>query len=216
MATKVYEENKIHLIDDTEIIVSPCKIKYLHELMETFTMVNHTTSDEEAILIMVECARIAMKQFYPSISGSVEDIEDNMDLPNVYKILDYCAGIKIDEKKEDTVKEQATGGGTTWAELDLLKLESEVFLLGAWKNYDDLELSLSMPELLTTISTRRELDHNEKKFLAAIQGVDIDKDKDKGEDAWQAMKDRVFNKGKKSNDMEGLRHLGMGYEEVIG
>jgi hypothetical protein len=73
-----------------------------------------------------------------------------------------------------------------------------------------------MPELLTTISTRRELDHNEKKFLAAIQGVDIDKDKDKGEDAWQAMKDRVFNKGKKSNDMEGLRHLGMGYEEVIG
>jgi hypothetical protein len=216
MATKVYEENKIHLIDDTEIIVSPCKIKYLHELMETFTMVNHTTTDEEAILIMVECARIAMKQFYPSISGSVEDIEDNMDLPNVYKILDYCAGIKIDEKKEDTVKEQATGGGTTWAELDLLKLESEVFLLGAWKNYDDLELSLSMPELLTTISTRRELDHNEKKFLAAIQGVDIDKDKDKGEDAWQAMKDRVFNKGKKSNDMEGLRHLGMGYEEVIG
>lgn len=216
MATKVYEENKIHLIDDTEIVVSPCKIKYLHELMETFTMVNHTTSDEEAILIMVECARIAMKQFYPSISGSVEDIEDNMDLPNVYKILDYCAGIKIDEKKEDTVKEQATGGGTTWAELDLLKLESEVFLLGAWKNYDDLELSLSMPELLTTISTRRELDHNEKKFLAAIQGVDIDKDKDKGEDAWQAMKDRVFNKGKKSNDMEGLRHLGMGYEEVIG
>jgi hypothetical protein len=75
-------------------------------------------------------------------------------------------------------------------------------LLGAWKNYEDLELSISMPELLQIISMRRELDHMEKKFLAAIQGVDIDKDK--GDDKWEEMKNRVLYKGKGSNDITNL------------
>mgnify|MGYP000905274451 CR=1 FL=1 len=79
-----------------------------------------------------------------------------------------------------------------WENLDLAKLESEIFTLGIWKNYEDLEVSISMPELLQIISMRRELDHMEKKFLAAIQGVDIDKDK--GEDKWEEMKKRILFK----------------------
>lgn len=192
--------------------------------METFNSVKKAKNDLEAIAIMSECTRIAMKQFCPEISNSIEEIEDAFDLPTIYKVLDYAAGIKINENNEEPVKEQATESGDTWDSLDLLKLESEAFLLGAWKNYEDLELSISMPELLQIISMRRELDHMEKKFLAAIQGVDIDKDK--GEDKWEEMKNRILYKGKGSNDITNLTGKraqeagfgignGLAYEEVI-
>jgi hypothetical protein len=202
MATRVYEENPIYLIDGTKIYISPLKIKYLHELMETFSSVHKAQDDFEAIAIMVECTRIAMKQFYPKISKSIDQVEDNIDLPTIYKVLDCAAGIKINEEKEETVKNQAEESGATWADLDLVKLETEVFLLGAWKNYEHLETSMSMPELLQTISMKRELDHMEKKFLAAMQGVDLDKGKE--DDKWEEMKNRILYKGKDRNDITSL------------
>jgi hypothetical protein len=202
MATKVYEEYPVTLFDGTEIFVSPLKIKYLDQLMEAFNAVHKADDDFEAIAIMVECTRIAMKQFYPEISQTVEQIEDNFDLPTIYKILDYAAGIKINEANSEPVKDQAEESGQTWADLDLVKLETEVFLLGAWKNYEELETSMCMPELLQTISMKRELDHIEKKFLAAMQGVDLDKGKE--DDKWQEMKNRILYKGKSEDDITTL------------
>lgn len=202
MATKVYAEHEIMLIDGTKITVFPLKIKHLHKLMETFEVIKTTEEDFEAIGILTECVRIAMKQFYPQISESIEDIENSFDLPTIYKILDYVAGIKLGKQDEEPVKDQAKESGSTWSDLDLLKLESEVFLLGMWKNYDDLETSLSMPELLQIISMKRELDHLEKKFLAAMQGVDIDKGVEN--DKWQEMKQRILYNNKDSKDAASL------------
>jgi hypothetical protein len=43
---------------------------------------------------------------------------------------------------------------------------------------------------------RRDLDYEEKKFLASIQGIDIEgKGSKKEVDPWEAMKARVFSKG---------------------
>lgn len=213
MATRVYDEHPIVLFDGTEIIVSPLKIKYLDQLMEAFNAVHKANDDFESIAIMVECTRIAMKQFYPEISKTVEQIEDNFDLPTIYKILDYSAGIKISEAKEEPVKDQAEQSGQTWADLDLVKLETEVFLLGAWKNYEELEISMSMPELLKTISTKRELDHAEKKFLAAMQGVDLDKDSGNGNE-WEDLKARVFSKGAVTDGNDILALQGLNAEKA--
>jgi hypothetical protein len=148
-----------------------------------------------------------MKQFYPKISKTIEDVEDNLDLPTVYEILDISAGIKINKKSDDTVKDQATNSGQTWSELDLAKMESEVFLVGIWKDYKELEMSLSMPELIATLSTRRELQYEEKKFLAAIQGINLDEENGKGQDEWERMKARVFSGGatNDSNDVLSLQ-----------
>ena len=127
----------------------------------------------------------------------------------IYKILDVSAGIKINQKSEEPVKDQATDSGATWSDLDLAKIESEVFLLGIWKDYKELEESLSMPELMATLSSRRELDYEEKKFLAAIQGVDLDKEagSSRGQKEWEDLKARVFSKGatNDSNDILALQ-----------
>ena len=211
MATTVYNNKIITLIDGTEIEAMPLKIKYLREFMSAFEDVKNAINDDHAIELLVECARIAMKQYYPQVSKSVMDIEDNFDLPNIYLILDIAAGIKINKDSEEKVKDQATDSGMTWDELDLAKLESEVFLLGIWKDYHELELSLSMPELLATLASKRELDYEEKKFLAAIQGVDLDAENnsDRGQKEWEDMKARVFSKGatSDSNDVLALQGI---------
>ena len=209
MATTIYKSDIVYLFDGTELEIIPLKIKYLREFMLAFNNVRNTKNDDEAIGVLVECVRVCMKQYYPKISGTVKDVEDNIDMPTIYKVLDAAAGIKINKKSEEPVKDQAIGSGQTWETLDLAKLEAEVFLLGIWKDYQELEISLSMPELMATLEVIRELDYTEKKFLAAIQGVDLDKEsnKDKGQKEWEDMKARVFSKGQTndSNDILALQ-----------
>jgi hypothetical protein len=209
MATKVYTTDNVYLFNGKELEISPLKIKYLREFMVAFDDIKKSKNDDEAIVTLVECVRICMKQYYPEISKTVEDVEDNVDMPTIYKILDISAGIKINRKLEEPVKDQAQKSGETWETLDLAKLESEVFLLGIWKDYDELERSLSMSELMITLEAVRDLDYSEKKFLAAMQGVDLDAEsgKDRGQKEWEDMKARVFSGGQTgdSNDVLSLQ-----------
>lgn len=192
MATKIYDSTKLYLVDDTEILVTPLKLKYLREFMEIFDTLENASGDEDSIGILSRCALVAMKQYFPIIK-TIDDLEDRLDLPTIYKVIDIAAGIKVSEdNKEETVKTQAQDSGGSWKNLDLATLEAEVFLLGIWKDYEELELSLSMPELVLTLSSKRDLDYQEKKFLAAIQGVDLDKNSSKGNE-WEQMKARVFS-----------------------
>lgn len=206
MATTVYKSENIKLFDGTEIELIPLKIKYLREFMDTFNNIKNTSNDDEAIAVLVECVRVCMKQYHPEISRRVEDVEDHLDLPTIYKVLEVAAGIKINKSSEEKVKDQAAEGGDKWEDLDLARLESEVFLLGIWKDYQELEKSLSMPELMAILDASRELDYSEKKFLAAIQGVDLDKEsgKSKGQQEWEDMKARVFSRGQASNSNDVL------------
>ena len=209
MATRIYKNQIISLFNGKELEIIPLKIRYLREFMEVFENIKEAKGDDESIAILVECVRICMKQYCPEISSTTKDIEDNFDMPTIYKILDSSAGIKINQKSEEPVKDQAGKSGETWETLDLAKLEAEVFLLGIWKDYQELETSLSMPELMATLEVLRELDYSEKKFLAAIQGVDLDGDKNenKGQKEWEDMKARVFSggKAKDSNDVLALQ-----------
>ena len=59
----------------------------------------------------------------------------------------------------------------------------EVFLLGHWKDYDELESSLSMPELAATLKAMYESERRRQKFMAALQGVDLDEKIDKDMDS---------------------------------
>lgn len=209
MATEIYKKDKIQLVDGTEIEIVPLKIKYLREFMLFFEDIDSKRTDEESIDHLLKCAQIAMKQYRPELAGRPEDVADNLDIHNLYKLIGVAANIKVNKKSTEPVKEQAQKSGKKWSELDLATLESEVFLLGIWKDYQELEKSLSMPELLTTLESKRDLDYQERKFLAAIQGVDLDKatGAERGQKEWEDMKARVFSRGqaKDSNDVLALQ-----------
>lgn len=63
-----------------------------------------------------------------------------------------------------------------------------------------------MPELTAILDAKREQDYIDRKFMAALQGVDIDKN-NASTDEWEQLKARVFSKGKTSdpNDITSLR-----------
>jgi hypothetical protein len=208
MATSIYKTKNIYLFDGTEIQIMPLKIKYLREFMDAFDKIKETKDDDEAMLVLLECTRIAMKQYYPSISKSIEDLEDNIDLPTVHEVLDLAGNIKVGGESEEDVKTQAQKGdpGPSWEEFDLAKLESEVFLLGIWKDYKELEESLSLSEIMAIISSKRELDYQEKKFFAAIQGVDLEDSSgsDRGQKEWENLKARVFSRGATNDSSDVL------------
>jgi hypothetical protein len=200
MPTEIYKTSIIELFDGTEIYITPLKVKYLKLFLDEFENVKTSKNDEEAMYYLSKCATITMRQYYPSIKTQ-EQLEDNIDMPTIYKLLDFSAGIKINEKSEEPVKSQAAESGSTWDDLDLAEIEAEVFLLGIWKDYDELESSMSMPEIMATLKVKRELDYSQKKFLAAMQGVDLDKASNKG-NAWEEMKARVFSGGQAADSKD--------------
>lgn len=211
MATKVYESDTVTTVDGVSIYVSPLKIKYLREFMDIFKSLKDAKSQDEYMLFLAECVRISMKQYLPTIQ-TVADVEDSFDLDTLYRILEVAAGISLknEEKEENKIDKES---GASWDEIKLAELEAELFLLGIWKDYEELETSLSMPELAATLNAKRENDYNEKKFLAAIQGIDLDKQSGKS-NAWEDMKARVFSKGQATSADDVLSLQGVNAQKA--
>lgn len=66
-----------------------------------------------------------------------------------------------------------------------------------------MEENLSMPELTAILKASRDKSHEERKFLAAIQGVDLDAATEQ-EDPWESLKARVASGGKAENSKDIL------------
>lgn len=68
-----------------------------------------------------------------------------------------------------------------------------------------------MPELSAILAAKRESEYQERKFFAAIQGIDLDSGggSDKGQKEWEDMKSRVFSGGsaKDSSDVTSLQGI---------
>ena len=210
MATKIYESGQVELLNGVIVEAVPLKIKYLRELMDAFELVKNSDGDDEAMTNLALCASITLKQYCPEFYPEAEDL---CNMPIVYQLLNYAAGIKVNKDSDESVKKQAVDSGSSWEELDLAKIESEVFLLGIWKDSLALEKSLSMLVILATLSVKSELDHNEKKFIAAMQGVDLDGGSDSQKE-WEDMKARVFSKGATTNGNDILALQGMNAERA--
>lgn len=64
-----------------------------------------------------------------------------------------------------------------------------------------------MPELLAVLVANREKQHEQNKFLAALKGIDLDKESAKSvnnRDPWEDMKARVFSHGQTENSDDVL------------
>lgn len=64
-----------------------------------------------------------------------------------------------------------------------------------------------MPELSAILKATRDKAHEERKFNAAIQGIDLDAAQGQQEDAWEKLKSKVASGGKAadSKDILGLQ-----------
>jgi actin-like ATPase involved in cell morphogenesis len=96
MATTTHEAEKVKLIDGTEITVRPLKISLLRPFMKKFEGVAKVAEDnEKSMTLLVECVQIAMEQYKPELAGDIQKLEDLLDLPTVYKIVEAASGINL-------------------------------------------------------------------------------------------------------------------------
>lgn len=96
MATRVNEAKTIELIDGTKIEIRPLKISLLKPFMAKFEKIAEVAADNtKSMDILMECVQIAMKQYDPDLAEDLDKLEDNLDLPTVYKIVEEASGVKL-------------------------------------------------------------------------------------------------------------------------
>jgi inhibitor of KinA sporulation pathway (predicted exonuclease) len=98
MSTELYEEKTIKLIDGTEVKVRPLKISLLRPFMKKFEGITAVAEDnDKSMSLLMECVQIAMKQYKPDMAEDLKALEDNLDLPTVYRIVEEASGVKLSE-----------------------------------------------------------------------------------------------------------------------
>lgn len=96
MATKLNEEKTIKLMDGTELVIRPLKISLLREFMKKFEKIAEVAdNNEKSINLLLECVQIAMKQYNVELSGDIKKLEDLLDLPTVYAIVEVASGTNL-------------------------------------------------------------------------------------------------------------------------
>lgn len=97
-STTVHEENTLTLIDGSKIKVRPLKISLLREFMKKFDGLTAVASDnDKSMTILMECVQIAMRQYKPELSEDLAALEDVIDLPTVYKVVEAASGINLND-----------------------------------------------------------------------------------------------------------------------
>jgi hypothetical protein len=97
MAIKEYKQETVTLIDGTELVVRPLKLSLLKPFMKKFEGVAEVAEDnEKSVDLLLECVQIAMQQYKPELAGDVKALEEILDLPTVYKIVEAASGITLD------------------------------------------------------------------------------------------------------------------------
>jgi hypothetical protein len=98
MATTVHEGRELILMDGSKISVRPLKISLLRPFMSKFEKVAEVAEDnEKSMALLMECVQIAMQQFNPELAQDKDKLEDILDLPTVYEIIEAASGVKLSD-----------------------------------------------------------------------------------------------------------------------
>jgi hypothetical protein len=113
LATKVYSSETIELQDGREVTLKPLAIGRLRKFMAAWQEFANIEKEEDAFNIYVNCCGIALSKElsddFPVTEGEKEEdvlndsyreyLEDVLDMDTIYKILDVCGGLKLNDPK---------------------------------------------------------------------------------------------------------------------
>lgn len=117
MATQVYKQETIVLQDGKEVDLRPLPIGRLRRFMDAWQEFAKAENDGDGFDVFVNCAGIALeanfKGNFDSLKASKteqeegkflseeyrEYLEEVLDLETIYKVLDVCGGIKLNDPK---------------------------------------------------------------------------------------------------------------------
>ena len=86
----------VTLLDGSKVEVRPLKISLLKPFMKRFEdLAKVSENNDESMDVLLDCVEIAFKQYKPELAESREALEDNIDLPTVYEVIDAASGIQL-------------------------------------------------------------------------------------------------------------------------
>lgn len=98
MATTTQEPRKVTLLDGTVVEIKPLKISLLKPFTKKFQELAAVADDnDKAMDILIECVMIAFQQFAPEYAEDRQKVEDNIDLPTVYEVIEVASGIQLSD-----------------------------------------------------------------------------------------------------------------------
>lgn len=96
MSVEIHEENTITLFDGTKITTRPLKISLLRQFMKKFEgIADVADNNEKSMDLLMDCVKVALVQYAPQLLEKEGELEDLLDLPTIYKIVEDASGIKL-------------------------------------------------------------------------------------------------------------------------
>lgn len=97
-----------------------------------------------------------------------------------------------------------------------MSIESQVFLTGGnWKNFEEMEETISLPELNALAKSIWDSKENDRVFQAALQGIDLYENRytPDDEDDEEAYRNDIAQMGPYKAQLQGFGvGMGLGYE----
>ena len=94
--TTVHEKKIVTLLDGTSVETRPLKISLLRPFMKKFEGLGEIAEDnDKSMTLLLECVQIALRQYKPEIADDLGALEDNIDLPTVYAIVEAASGVSL-------------------------------------------------------------------------------------------------------------------------
>ena len=96
LATKVYDTLEIELQDGTEVMLRPLNIKQLRKFMDVVAKLSDAGEMDNLDLLLDACA-IALSKKLPDLVADRDRLEEALDIPTIWKILEISGGIKMND-----------------------------------------------------------------------------------------------------------------------
>jgi hypothetical protein len=97
LATKVYEEEEFELQDGSTVKIRPLNIKKLREFMAVVKGLDAIDNEEDSVDILLKACAVAISQSNKALSENTELLEEALDVPTMYKILEVAGGVKMND-----------------------------------------------------------------------------------------------------------------------
>jgi hypothetical protein len=96
MATTVVDIVTVELDGGLKLECKPLKLKRLRKFMDRVGDLSGVADDNgKSLDVLLDCCQIALEQ-YTSKAYSLEELEDLLDLPTMYRIIEGASGIVLD------------------------------------------------------------------------------------------------------------------------
>lgn len=104
--------------DGETVTLKPCNIKGLRKFMAKMEELQKVTNDHESLDVLLDAAAICLMKERPELwdkekndgkGGYSELAEEAFDMPTVYRTIDICGGVKLDDPNLIAAAREAVG-----------------------------------------------------------------------------------------------------------